>query len=107
MAKTVGRSINKNDTAVTTQVALNNSTAVTISAADPTRIFFHVNNDNASHAFWVRLYPAATDNIKQGIFVSSKSGLKSFWEMMEDNIYTGEISAIAVTDSPTAYVTEY
>lgn len=102
-----GRTENNNDAAAVGTTTLNNSTAVTISAANVDRIFFHVDNDSGSHAFWLRLYPAATDNIKQGIFVASRTGAPTFWRMPVDNIYTGEISAIAVTDSPTAYTTEY
>ena len=105
--KTIGRNLNTTDTAVSDIIGLSNTVAVTIQAANNDRIFFHVNNDNASHAFWLRLYPAAQDNIKQGIYISSKAGTTTSWEMPSDQIYRGEISAIAVTDSPDAYVTEY
>lgn len=107
MAKKIGRSTNTNDTSNVVSITLNSSTAVTLSAANAERVFFRADNNNATKAYWVRLYPAATDNTKHGIYVSSKTGHNPWWEMLADNPYTGEISAIADTDSPTAYVTEY
>ena len=107
MARRTGRNRNTNTDAVTTSVSLNSSTATTIQAENLNRMFFNVNNNNGTQAFWVRLYPAAQDNTKHGIFVSARTGSTSSWEMPSDNIYTGEISAIADNDSPIAYVTEY
>ncbi len=108
MAEKIGRNRNTNDNAdVSGAIALNSSTATTVSSANDERIFFHVDNDNAANGFWVRLYPAAQDNLKQGIFVTGKTGNRSFWDMPIDNIYTGEISAISVAANPDAYVTEY
>ena len=107
MVRSVGRNANKNDTAEVVTVALNSTTATVVSAANTDRLFFHVNNNSANFGFWVRLYPAATDNIKQGVYLSAKTGTPVSWEMALDNVYTGEISAIAATDSPVAYVTEY
>ena len=107
MTLRTNRNKNTNDTAVITTVALNTSTAVTLVASNAAIIFLDVNNNNSSHGFWVRLYPAATDNIKQGIFITNKNADRPFWEMSPDNMYTGEISAIADTDTPTAYITEY
>ena len=104
----IGRNRNTNDVAVTAQVTLNSTTAVVVQAANEKRIFFGVNNNSASDGFWVRLYPAATDNIKQGIFLSGNSQNGPIeWEMPNDNTYTGEISAIADNTGVTAYVTEY
>ena len=98
---------NTNDVAVVTSVALNSSTAVTILAADVQRLFFEINNNDGTKDFWIRFYPAATDNIKHGIFITSKTGSRTTFQMKRDNMYTGEISAIAVTDSPTAYITSF
>ena len=94
------------DTADTVDVTLNSTTAVTISVANADRVFFHVNNNNSNNAFWVRLYPAAQDDTKHGIYVSGKNGLKNWWDMQEGEKYTGEISAIAELDSPIAHITE-
>lgn len=108
MAKRIGRTKNVNDESDTSSgIALNATTAVTIQAANNERIFFHVDNDNSANAFWVRLYPAAQDDLKRGIFVSGKIGARPFWTMPSDEKYLGEISAIADTDSPFAFVTEY
>lgn len=107
MTKRIESTRNTNDEATITTTILNTTTAVKIADANPKRLFFHVNNNDSAHAFWVRLYPAAQDNIKQGFFISSKVGIKNWWEMQVDNDYIGEISAISVTDTPIAYVTEY
>ena len=105
--KTIGRNRNTTDFADSNSVQLNSSTAVTIQAANADRIAFHVNNDSSTFGFWVRYYPAAQDNTKQGFWVSGKNGLRNWHEMIADNIYTGEISAIAIGDNPTAYTVEY
>ena len=107
MVNKIERTRNTNDSADTNDISLNSSTAVIVSPANDKRIFIQINNNNSAHSFWVRLYPANQDNVKHGIFVSSKTGMTPVWEMPADNFYTGEISAIAETDSPIAYVTEY
>jgi len=108
MAAQKGRSSNTNDESdVSGAIALNTATAVTIAAANEDRIFFHVDNDDNTQGFWVRLYPAAQDDLKVGIFITGKNGNSSAWEMPTDNVYTGEISAIAAQGSPDAYITEF
>ena len=99
--------MNSNTESEVTAVTLNTTTAVTLVPINDRRIMFEVNNNNASHAFWLRFYPAAQDNLKQGIYISSKAWNRTFYTMPVDNIYTGEISAISETDSPIAYITEY
>ena len=108
MTVKIGRNRNTNDEAnVQSGIGLNSTTAVTIQAVNVERIFWHVDNDNAANAFWVRLYPAAQDDLKRGIFVSGRNGARPFWTMPPDEKYTGEISAIADTAAPTAFTTEY
>ena len=105
--KTIGKNRNTTDKAFTPQITLNATTATKVSSANTKRIFFEVNNNEANKDFWLRLYPADKDNLKRGIFITSKTGSRLFWCMPSDNIYTGEISAISDTGGPVAYVTEY
>ncbi len=107
MSHQTGRNANTSTEAVTASVTLNTTTAVTIATVNEDRIHFEVNNNGSALGFWVRLYPAAQDDLKHGIWITPKTGSRPFWEMPNDNIYTGEISAIAEMDSPTAYTTEY
>lgn len=108
MAQNIGRNINVNDTAVVSApIALNTTTSVKISDANTARTVFDVNNNNASHGWWLKLQAAGIDNVKKGIYITNKNGSRPFWSMPRDNIYTGEISAIADTDTPEAFVTEY
>lgn len=107
MMKKIQSTVNSNTESTTTSVSLNSTTAVTISVSNNERIFFRADNDNNALSFWLRLYPASDDNTKHGIYVSSKTGVRPFWEMPVLDKYRGEISAIADTGSPTAFITEY
>ena len=108
MAVTIGRNRNRNDEAsVNDGITLNSTTSTVIAAANPDRIAFHVNNNFSDKACWVKLQPAATDNDKKGIFLNEKEKGRTDWSMTPDNVYTGEISAIADSGSPVVYITEY
>lgn len=108
VSKTIGANTNVTDTAtIKNPISLNASTSTTISSADSARIFFNVNNNDSTKGFWVKLQAASVDNVKKGIYITSKIGSNPAWEMPSLNIYTGEICAIAEVDSPDAYVTEY
>ena len=108
MAFKLGRNRNKNDTAtVSAGITLNSTTSTVILAANPNRMSFDVNNNFSNQAAWVKMQAASTDNDKKGIFLNKKNAGISSWSMSPDNIYTGEISAIADSGSPTVYVTEY
>jgi len=107
MSSMIESTSNFNDEATVASVTLNSTTAVTVLAANQKRIYFDVNNDDSANGFWLRFYPASQDDIKHGIFITGKIGRRPFFEMKRDNIYTGEISAIAVTDAPTAYTTTF
>lgn len=86
-------------------ITINSSTSTTISAANASRLFFIVSNDDNAIGFWLKEQPASTDNDKKGIFVSGKTGANPFYEMKKEK-YVGEISAIAVSGSFEVYVTE-
>lgn len=107
--KTIGRNSNINDgTVVSTPVTLssaitlNSTTSVKIADALDDRIIFIFSNPSGNQV-WLKFQPTATDNDKKGIVVFGRS----VYEMPIDNIYTGEISAIAQTGTPDVYVTEY
>lgn len=106
MTLRIARNRNTQDTSsVKDGIALNKNTAVTIVDANPNRIFIHVNNNDENFGIWVRELPADIDpTIKKGVFIRKQGGKP--YERSGDNIYTGEISAIADNDAPKAYVTE-
>lgn len=108
MIQVVGRNTNRNDTAtVAAGITLNAATSTKLADANADRIFFRVDNDS-NNAVWVKLQVATVDNDQKGIFVQDfPLGAFTFWEMPPDNIYTGEISAIADSDAPEVFVTEY
>jgi len=108
MTAMVGRNVNSNDTAIINDgVELNTSTSMVIAPANPSRIYFHVNNDSSKEACWIKLQAASIDNDKKGIFLNKKEKPDTRWDMPNDNVYTGEISAIAEKGKPKVYVTEY
>lgn len=107
MAKTIGRNINFNDTAtLSSAIALNSTTSTKIgdSVVLPSqlRIFFSVSN-NSNKDIWIKMQADSVDNDKKGIFVPRNG----YWEIPMDNVYHGEISAIADSGSPSIYITEY
>lgn len=109
---TVNHSRDRNsnsEASVKAPIAASSTTSVKISDANENRIYFYVTNNSSVNGVWIKLQPANTDNVKKGIYLAPApaAGQCSFWEMPVDNIYTGEISAIAVADSPDVYVTEY
>ena len=108
MAKKIGRNFNRNDLAtVSAGITLNSTTSTVIAAADLNRIFFYVDSNFPEKACRIKLQAAIADNDQKGIFLNEKEKGKTHWEMPSDNIYTGEISAIAVDGAPLVYVTEY
>jgi len=102
MAKTIGRNTNVTDIATLgSGVALNASTSTTVVAANSGRINFTISN-NSSKDIWLKFQAASVDNDKKGIFLFKRT----IYEMPTDNVYTGEISAIADTGTPTVFTTE-
>jgi len=108
-----GRNINTNDEVVTTTVTINSVTATTLAADNPNRLWIRISLDSGTtdiEAF-IREYPATDDNIKHGeILVRSTSGnnslFKPLYETDPDNVYTGEISALAVLGSFDLHIME-
>jgi len=106
-AKNIGRNKNESDEAdVPTGFTVTATTSLKIADANPDRIFFRVDNNEMNKDVWVKLQPAADDNDKKGFLLKGDKG-ESSWEMPPDNIYTGEISAIANLITSVVTVTEY
>lgn len=102
------RTQNLNDTTIiSSAIALNGSTSVKIADANPNRIYLYITNNGSSEEAWIKLQATSVDNDKKGIFLNKKAIYRNDWEMTPDNIYTGEVCAIAVTGTPTVFVTEY
>jgi len=103
MALTIGRNTNTNDTAtLSSAVALNATTSTTVAVSLSERIVFTFSNPGNKDV-WLKLQAASVDNDMKGIFIPRNG----YWEMPTDNIYTGEISAIAVSGTPSVHITEY
>ena len=103
MGKTIGRNTNTNDTAtISPAIGLNSTTSTKIADANSDRIFLSVSNPGNQGVF-VKLQAATVDNVAKGVYVAARS----VWHMPADNIYTGEVSAIALVDEPDVFVTEY
>ena len=108
MTQIIGKNRNVNNVAtISTGIALSSSTTVKIADANDKRTFFHVDNGGSTQGIFLKLQKAIEDDDKKGIFITGKSGNKPYWQMPPGDIYTGEISAIADTGTPNAFVTEY
>lgn len=104
MAISVGRNVNSNNVSNITSVALNSTTTVKISdAKEKDKMIFFAISNNSTKDVWLKLQAAAVDDDKKGIFMPKGS----YWEMPPDNVYIGEISAIADNGTPTIFITEY
>lgn len=111
--KRMDRVHNSTDEAVTTTVNINSVTATVIAPANPNRMYVRVSLDSGAtntEAF-IREYPATTDNLKKGELLmreisSNHSLFKPMYFTFTDNVYTGEISAIAVAGSFDLHITE-
>lgn len=108
MAQIIGRNRNTNDTAtLSSAITLNATTSVLVAAANTSRTFIRIDGNSSNQGIWIKLQAASVDNDKKGIFIQANTIGISFWEMPSDNIYTGEICAVADANGPEVYVTEY
>jgi hypothetical protein len=89
-------------TATISRVALNASTSTILKTASTDFVGFFVSNSTTEN-IWLKFQAAATDNDKKGIYLKSKA----FYEMPTGQRYTGEISAIADSGTPTVDVIYY
>jgi hypothetical protein len=95
MTLDVAKNISFNTDANIVTVSVDSTTSSTLIAAqdinnDGKRIKVLVCNDG-NKLLWVKLQPASTDNDKKGISVLPGTSMKLIGD---DDIYTGEISAI-------------
>lgn len=111
--KRIGRNINTTDTVATTSVTINSVTATTLLAANPNRLWAKVSlaAGTLDQQAYIRDYAAATDNIKKGeVIARVTSGnnnlFKPLYQTDTDNVYTGEISAIALAGTFTVHIME-
>jgi hypothetical protein len=108
MTLLIGRNRNTNDSSsMSDGIPLDATTTATVAAANPNRIALHVHNGDSVKGCWVKLQAANVDDDKKGVFLDVKGSFGSSWDMTLDNIYTGEVSAIADSGSAMLYVTEY
>ena len=111
----IGRTSNKNDTATLSDaININATTSTKIADANDKRtcITICLECGTGDACIYIKLQAASIDNDKKGIIlfrVLSEDGSTATltWEMKADNIYTGEISAIAEAGTHNLYVTEY
>lgn len=94
--------INENDGSEFNEYSLNDSTSTAIKTAGENFIFFQVTNET-NRDVYIKLQAASADNLKEGIILPRGS----IWEMSKDNLYTGEISAIAVAGSPAIQTNQF
>ena len=114
MGKMIGRNVNEHDEATVTRVTINSLTATTLASANDKRMYlsFCLAFGTLDVDAAIRAYPAAQDNIKQGRDVLTRNTLgntnlfKPLHEMLADNIYDGEISAIALSGTVNLLITE-
>ena len=114
MARKIGANRNTTDTATVTTVTVGDTNAVTLLASNPVRLDWraNLNGNGGNETVYIREYPAATDNIKQGRvlvkYLDEDGSYFNLSEKMEPSaVYTGEISAISESGNVTVYVTEY
>ena len=94
---------NSIDTAtLSSGVTLNAATSVKIADSFVKRRNFTVSN-NSSQDVWIKFQAATVDNDKKGIFLFKRT----VYEMPQDKMYSGEISAIADNGNPIITVVEY
>jgi len=117
MVARIGRNQNSNPVADNkTAITVNDTTAVTLDAADTSRIFFEVSilPKSTDVCVFIRLYPASDDNIERGVWIgrfnfANDVFFRPFWRMPADNICPDEISAILLSGDPdeNVYVVTY
>ena len=99
--KKIGRNSNKYDSTVTGSVTLNATTSTTVLIANSDRMGYSISN-TSSKDVWIKEQAASVDNLKEGEIVWARSTASS----EPDQMYHGEVSAIAVSGTPTIYIKE-
>ena len=100
MAKKIGTNLNTSELSVDSTINTNSNTAVKIAdATNPEKnpIIKMTVFNNSRRILWVRNRPAAEDDIKDGVAIPPLSPMVI---LDGSSIYTGEISAIIQSGSP-------
>ncbi len=84
-----------------TSVTLNATTSTTILAANTDRMSYVISNDSSKDV-WIKEQAASVDDDKKGEIVWARSTAST----EPDQMYHGEVSAIAVSGTPTIYIKE-
>lgn len=95
---------------ISSAIPLSSSNSRKIADANPNRIAFRANIDGimGADSIFIKLQAASIDNDKKGIWIGRQGNVFEIgWTMPSDNIYLGEISAIALSGAPDVFVTEY
>ena len=116
MTRQTGENISFSDEGKVTTVLVNSVTATTIVPAITdanSRIAMRIDMESGTsdREVYIRVYPAAQDNIKQGILLTRRfsgddSALNNSIELPLGR-YIGEISAICVLGSVRLHITEF
>lgn len=99
--RTVGSNTNVSDEETFATIALNANTTIKVLDANKDRYYISLVADGGE--VWIKYRPAATDNDKNGV---AKLCDGQQFEFPSNQIYVGEISAIAVDGTPNLYATE-
>jgi len=91
----IERTRNTVATTNTVRVTLNASTSTTVFADNEARTIVIFTSDG-NQDIWIKEQAASVDNLKEGILISAGER----WTTPVDNVYVGEISAIAAADGP-------
>ena len=86
----------------TAAIALTTTSSTTVLEQSDSRIYLCVSNASSTDAVFIKLQPASTDNDAKGIRLAPGE----YWTMDGMAIYTGEVSAIAESGTPTVYAVE-
>jgi hypothetical protein len=102
IVKLINKSVNTNDTATLSDaISVDSLASTTLSSSNVDRIYVGITVRGKD--VWLKLQSAATDDDAKGIYMPKDS----FYELPADNMYIGEISAIASSGVASVYVTEY
>ena len=101
MVKRIGRNANTTDESfISAPISVGSSVSTTLIAANEQRMYLAISVLDKD--IWLKFQAASVDNNKRGIFV----GRNQMYELLPDNMYTGEISAICDVGTATIYITE-
>lgn len=84
-------------------ISLNATTSTTLISANANRIGLIISDTHNSQGFYIKFQSASVDNDKKGIFL----GAGRTFELPQDLLYKGEVSAIANSEAVDVTVIEW